>query len=51
MAQALGIFNANGCYYGNSGMIASKKEPSIHEIGNHIKVRNCLFGEIVKRGD
>ena len=34
-----------------SGMIASKKEPSIHEIGNHIKLRNYLFGEIVKRGD
>ena len=32
-------------------MIASKKKPSIHKIGNHIKVKNCLFGETVKRGD
>ena len=32
-------------------MIASKKEPSIHEIENHIKVRNCLSRETVKRGD
>ena len=27
------------------------KEPSIHEKGNHIKLRNRLFREMVKRED
>ena len=32
-----------GYYCNNSRAIERKKEPSIHEIGNHIKLRNHHF--------
>ena len=38
-----GAYSAIGYYYGNSRAFVHNKEPSIHELGNHIKVKYCFF--------
>ena len=41
--QWLSTFSTIGYYCNISRAIERKKEPSFHEIGNHIKLRNYLF--------